>query len=78
VKLIERRVGLLFAAFAIAFLVVMFRAAWLGAVRGGELSADARSQQVASVTVPGIRGSSHARRGNPGRQDGAQAGRAHR
>ena len=63
-KLIERRVGLLFAAFAIAFLVVMFRAAWLGAVRGGELSADARSQQVATVTVPGIRGSILDRRGN--------------
>ena len=52
-KLIERRVGLLFAAFALAFRVVMLRAAWLQAVRGGELSADARCQQVATVTVPG-------------------------
>lgn len=56
-KLIERRVGLLFAAFALAFCLVIMRATWLQAVRGGELSADARSQQVASVTVPGIRGS---------------------
>ncbi|MBA2521929.1 MAG: penicillin-binding protein 2 [Solirubrobacterales bacterium] len=55
-KLIEKRVGLLFAAFAFAFLVVMVRAGWLQAVKGGEFSADARSQQVATVTVPGIRG----------------------
>jgi cell division protein FtsI/penicillin-binding protein 2 len=55
-KLIERRSGLLFACFALAFLVVMGRAAWLQAVKGGELSADARSQQVATVTVPGLRG----------------------
>jgi UDP-N-acetylmuramyl-tripeptide synthetase len=55
-KLIEKRVGLLFATFALAFLVIMFRAAWLQAVRGGEFSADARSQQVATVDVPGIRG----------------------
>jgi cell division protein FtsI (penicillin-binding protein 3) len=64
VKLIERRAGLLFAVFALAFLFVMMRAAWLGAVRGGELKADARSQQVATVTVPGVRGSILDRRGN--------------
>ena len=63
-RLIEKRVGLLFAAFTLAFLLVMFRAAWLQAVRGGELSADARSQQVATVTVPGIRGAILDRRGN--------------
>ncbi len=55
-KLIEKRVGLLFAAFAFAFLMILVRAGWLQAVQGGELSADARSQHVASVTVPGIRG----------------------
>ena len=63
-KLIERRVGLLFAAFTIAFLLVLVRAGWLQAVRGSELSADARSQQVATVTVPGIRGAILDRRGN--------------
>lgn len=63
-RLIEKRVGLLFAAFAIAFLIVMVRAAWLQAVRGEEFSADAHSQQVASVTVPGIRGSILDRRGD--------------
>jgi cell division protein FtsI (penicillin-binding protein 3) len=55
-KLIEKRVGLLFAAFAFAFLVILVRAGWLQAVQGGELSADARNQHVTSVTVPGIRG----------------------
>jgi cell division protein FtsI/penicillin-binding protein 2 len=63
VKLIERRVGLLFALFAIAFCGVMVRAAWLQAVKGGDLSADARLQQSAAVTVPGIRGSILDRRG---------------
>ncbi len=63
-KLIERRVGLLFALFAIAFCGVMLRAAWLQAVKGGELSANAKLQQTATVTVPGIRGSILDRRGN--------------
>jgi cell division protein FtsI (penicillin-binding protein 3) len=63
VKLIERRVGLLFAFFAIAFIGVFLRAAWLQTVKGGEFSADARSQQVATVEVPGTRGSILDRRG---------------
>ena len=63
-RLIEKRVGLLFAAFALAFCVVVVRATWLQTVKGGEYSADARSQQVATVTVPGIRGSILDRRGN--------------
>ena len=63
-RLIEKRVGLLFAAFALAFCVVMVRAAWLQTVKGGEYSADAKSQQVATVEVPGIRGAILDRRGN--------------
>ena len=63
-RLIEKRVGLLFAAFALAFCVVMVRAGWLQTVKGGEYSADARSQQVATVEVPGIRGAILDRRGN--------------
>ncbi|HET6831116.1 MAG TPA: penicillin-binding protein 2 [Solirubrobacterales bacterium] len=63
-RLIEKRVGLLFAAFMLAFCVVMIRTAWLQTVKGGEYSADARSQQVATVTVPGIRGAILDRRGN--------------
>ena len=63
-RLIEKRVGLLFAAFALAFCVVMVRAGWLQTVKGSEYSADARSQQVATVEVPGIRGAILDRRGN--------------
>ncbi len=62
-KLIERRVGLLFAVFMLAFCMVMVRAAYLQAVKGGELSADARSQQTGTVAVPGTRGSILDRRG---------------
>ena len=61
--LIERRVGLLFALFVIAFALVLGRAAWIQAVRGGELSADARSQQVEAIDVPAERGSIFDRRG---------------
>jgi cell division protein FtsI (penicillin-binding protein 3) len=64
VKLIERRVGLLFAVFTIASAVVMLRSAWLQAVKGGELSADAHSQQTATIAVPGMRGSILDRRGD--------------
>jgi cell division protein FtsI/penicillin-binding protein 2 len=63
-RLIEKRVGLLFAGFALAFCIVMVRTAWLQTVKGGEYSADARSQQVATVEVPGIRGAILDRRGN--------------
>jgi cell division protein FtsI (penicillin-binding protein 3) len=64
-KLIERRVGLLFAFFAIAFCGVLLRAAWLQTVKGDEFSASARSQQVATVEVPGARGAILDRRGEP-------------
>jgi len=53
---IERRIGLLFAAFLLLLVIVLARAAWLQGVRGGELSADAISQQTETVTVPGLRG----------------------
>ena len=55
-KLIEKRVGLLFAAFALAFLLILVRAGWLQAVQGGDLRAEAQSQHVTAVAVPGIRG----------------------
>jgi cell division protein FtsI (penicillin-binding protein 3) len=60
---IERRVGLLFAAFLLLFAVVLARAVWLQGVRGGELSANAHSQQTESVIVPGTRGTIFDRRG---------------
>jgi cell division protein FtsI (penicillin-binding protein 3) len=56
VRLIEKRVGLLFATFLLLFAVILARAVWLQGVRGGELRADAASQQTETVTVPGFRG----------------------
>ncbi len=62
-KLIERRVGLLFAIFVLAFALVLGRAAWIQAVQGDELRADARSQQIEEVEIPAKRGSIFDRRG---------------
>jgi cell division protein FtsI (penicillin-binding protein 3) len=55
-SLVERRIGLLFALFTLALCIVVARAAWLQGVRGSELRADAQSQQIETVTVPGSRG----------------------
>jgi cell division protein FtsI (penicillin-binding protein 3) len=55
--LVERRIGLLFALFALALCVVAARASWLQGVRGSALSAEAQSQQTETLTVPGSRGS---------------------
>jgi cell division protein FtsI (penicillin-binding protein 3) len=56
VSLIERRIGLLFAMFVLAFVVIVARAAWLQGVQGSSLSADAKGQQTETVQVPGSRG----------------------
>ena len=56
-RLIERRVGLLFAAFLLCFLIIVGRAFWLQGVKGGALASEAISQQSETVTVPGLRGS---------------------
>lgn len=55
-RTIERRIGLLFAAFLLLFAVIFARAMWLQGVRGGELSDDAQTQQTETVVVPGHRG----------------------
>jgi cell division protein FtsI (penicillin-binding protein 3) len=55
-RLIDRRLGLIFCGFLLLFSVALARAAWLQGVRGGELRADARTQQVTTVDVPGERG----------------------
>jgi cell division protein FtsI (penicillin-binding protein 3) len=55
-RLIERRIGLLFAAFVLCFSVILARAVWLQGVRGSELAARAQVQQSETVTVPGLRG----------------------
>ena len=55
-RLIDRRLGLIFCGFMLLFSVALARTAWLQGVRGSELRADARTQQVTTVTVPGERG----------------------
>ena len=62
-RLIERRIGLLFAVFCVLLAAVFARAFWLQAVRGGELQAEASAQQTRSVVVPGHRGRILDRRG---------------
>jgi cell division protein FtsI (penicillin-binding protein 3) len=54
--LIERRVGLLFAGFLLVFAIIVGRAAWIQAVQGAGLSADADNQQTQSVTIYAERG----------------------
>ena len=63
-RLIERRIGLLFAGFLLCFLVVVGRAFWLQGVQGSSLASQAISQQTETITVPGLRGSLLDRRGN--------------
>ncbi len=63
-RLIERRIGLLFAGFVLAFLVIACRAFWLQGVQGESLASQAVSQQTETVMVPGLRGSLLDREGN--------------
>jgi len=65
VSLIDRRVGLLFAAFTALLLIVLVRAAWVQGINGGRYSEEAQSQQVESVVVPGSRGTISDRNGKP-------------
>ena len=53
---IDRRLGLLFCAFLLVFSFALVRSFWLQGVQGGALRAEARSQQVTRVTIPGERG----------------------
>ncbi|MGZ5358257.1 MAG: peptidoglycan D,D-transpeptidase FtsI family protein [Solirubrobacterales bacterium] len=55
-RLIDQRLGLIFCGFAVLLSLALVRAFWLQGVRGGELRADARTQQVTTVEVPGERG----------------------
>jgi cell division protein FtsI (penicillin-binding protein 3) len=63
-RLIERRIGLLFGAFLLCFLLVIGRAFWLQGVQGSSLASQAAYQQTEVVTVPGLRGDLLDRRGN--------------
>jgi cell division protein FtsI/penicillin-binding protein 2 len=56
VRVIDRRIGLLFACFLVFLVLAVGRAAWVQGVQGSGLSADARSQQTRTSVVPGLRG----------------------
>jgi cell division protein FtsI (penicillin-binding protein 3) len=55
-RLIERRIGLLFGGFLLCFLVIVVRAFWLQGVQGSQLASEAAYQHSQIVTVPGLRG----------------------
>ena len=55
-RLVERRIGLLFALFLMLLGVAAVRAAWLGTVRSGPLKERALTQQVEQLTLPARRG----------------------
>jgi cell division protein FtsI (penicillin-binding protein 3) len=56
VRLIERRLGFLFAVFLTLLVLGAGRAAWLGVVKAGTLKQAAATQQRADITVPARRG----------------------
>jgi cell division protein FtsI (penicillin-binding protein 3) len=63
-RIIERRIGLLFAGFLLCFLVIACRAFWLQGVQGAQLASKAISQQTQSIPLPSLRGSLLDRHGN--------------
>jgi cell division protein FtsI (penicillin-binding protein 3) len=63
-RVVDRRIGLLFAAFLLCFLLIVCRAFWLQGVQGSSLASEATYQQTEVVTVPGLRGDLLDRRGN--------------
>jgi cell division protein FtsI (penicillin-binding protein 3) len=56
VRLVERRIGLLFALFLLLLGAASARATWIGTIKSGSLGARAVQQQVEDVTVPASRG----------------------
>jgi cell division protein FtsI/penicillin-binding protein 2 len=63
VRLVERRIGLLFALFLLLLAAAGLRATWLGTVKAGELKKRALTQQVENLDVPARRGIISDRRG---------------
>jgi cell division protein FtsI (penicillin-binding protein 3) len=55
-RLIERRIGLLFAGFLLLFVIIVARSFWLQGVQGAQLASEAAYQQTETVMVPGLRG----------------------
>jgi cell division protein FtsI/penicillin-binding protein 2 len=64
VRLIERRIGFLFAVFLALLALGGMKAAWLGVVKAGSLKRVASTQQDADITVPAERGAIEDREGN--------------
>jgi cell division protein FtsI (penicillin-binding protein 3) len=56
VALLERRIGLLFAAFLVLLVLAAGRALFLGTIKGSSLASAAASQQVSSLELPARRG----------------------
>src|SRR5215210_281188 len=55
-RLVERRIGLLFAGFLLLFSITLARAFWIQGVKGATLASQATTQQTELVMVPGLRG----------------------
>ena len=62
-RLVERRIGLLFALFLMLLALAAVRAIWLGTVRSGSLSDRAVSQQIEDIADPAGRGTIFDRNG---------------
>ncbi len=62
-RLVERRIGLLFALFVALLALAVVRATWLSTVKAGELSERAHVQQVEDLDVPARRGTIFDRHG---------------
>jgi cell division protein FtsI (penicillin-binding protein 3) len=63
VRLVDRRIGLLFGVFLIALFAIALRAWWLDTVRAGSLRSKALSQQIEDITLPAKRGTIFDRNG---------------
>ena len=55
-RLIERRIGFLFAVFLALLAIGYLKATWLGVVKAGALKRAAATQQKADITIPARRG----------------------
>jgi cell division protein FtsI/penicillin-binding protein 2 len=63
VRLVERRIGLLFAVFLLLLGAATLRATWLGTVKAGGLQKRALTQQTEQLNVPARRGTISDRHG---------------
>jgi cell division protein FtsI/penicillin-binding protein 2 len=55
-RMIDRRLGLLFCGFLALLSLALVRSFWLQGVKGSSYKAEAHNQQTDTVTVPGLRG----------------------